>query len=111
MPSTGLRSLPPVARQLRRGCRRPQASVPLHRGQWRPSLPLAGRPARGGRTLVATIKLTHVIRRPIDEVFDVLVDAGNFADWNPTIRASRQLDEGEIGEGSRFEWDLRGFGK
>ena len=60
---------------------------------------------------MATIKLTHVIRRPIDEVFDVLVDAGNFADWNPTIRASRQLDEGEIGEGSRFEWDLRGFGK
>jgi len=59
---------------------------------------------------MATVTLTQVIRRPVDEVFDVVVDAGNFADWNPTIRASRRLDEGAIGEGSRFEWDLRGFG-
>ena len=59
---------------------------------------------------MATVTLTQVIRRPVDEVFDVVVDAGNFADWNPTIRASRQLNQGEIGEGSRFEWDLRGFG-
>ena len=60
---------------------------------------------------MATVTLTQVIRRPVDEVFDVVVDAGNFADWNPTIRASRRLDDGEIGDGSRFEWDLRGFGK
>jgi hypothetical protein len=36
---------------------------------------------------------------------------GQLRRWNPTIRASRQLDAGEIGEGTRFEWDLRGFGK
>src|SRR5207245_7146992 len=29
----------------------------------------------------------------------------------PTIKSSRQLTPGEIGEGTRFEWELRGFGK
>jgi uncharacterized protein YndB with AHSA1/START domain len=60
---------------------------------------------------VAVITRSQVIRKPVDEVFDAVIDGGNFAEWNPTIRASRRLDEGEIGEGSRFEWDLRGFGK
>jgi uncharacterized protein YndB with AHSA1/START domain len=60
---------------------------------------------------VAVLTRSQVIRRPIDEIFDVIVDGGNFAAWNPTIRASRQLDGGEVGEGARFEWDLRGFGK
>jgi len=46
----------------------------------------------------------------VAEVFAAVVNAGDFASWNPTIRASRRLDTGAIGEGSRFEWDLRGFG-
>ena len=54
---------------------------------------------------------TQFIDAPIDAVFTVIVDGGNFAAWNPTIRSSRRLDAGEIGEGSRFEWELRGFGK
>ena len=60
---------------------------------------------------MAIIKRTQIIDRPIEEVFDVLVDGANFADWNPTIRASRALDSRGPGNGSRFEWDLRGFGK
>jgi uncharacterized protein YndB with AHSA1/START domain len=60
---------------------------------------------------MAVIRRTQVINAPIDAVFAVIVDGGNFASWNPTIRASRRLDAGETGEGSRFEWDLRGFGK
>jgi len=44
-------------------------------------------------------------------VFEAIVDGGNFAAWNPTIRASRRLDDGPVGNGTRFEWDLRGFGK
>jgi hypothetical protein len=44
-------------------------------------------------------------------VFNVVADAGNFDAWNPTIKASRRLDAGELGNGSRFEWQLRGFGK
>ena len=57
------------------------------------------------------ITRTQVIDAPPAAVFAVIVDGGNFAAWNPTIRSSRRLDAGEIGEGSRFEWDLRGFGK
>ena len=57
------------------------------------------------------LKRTQVIRRPVEEVFATVIDAGNFAAWNPTIKASRKLNEGEIGNGSRFEWQLRGFGK
>ena len=60
---------------------------------------------------MAIIKRTQVIARPIDEVFETIVDGGNFASWNPTIRASRRLDTGDVGNGTRFEWDLRGFGK
>jgi len=43
-------------------------------------------------------------------VFGTLLDAGDFASWNPTIKASRQLTPGEVGDGSQFEWELRGFG-
>jgi len=27
----------------------------------------------------------------VGEVFDAIADGGNFASWNPTIRASRRL--------------------
>jgi ligand-binding SRPBCC domain-containing protein len=59
---------------------------------------------------MALIKRTQVVDRPVDEVFATVIDAGNYASWNPTIKASRRMDEGEIGQGSRFEWKLRGFG-
>jgi hypothetical protein len=60
-----------------------------------------------GELTIALITRTQVI----DATFTLIVDGGNFASWNPTIRSSRRLDTWEIGEGSRFEWDLRGFGK
>jgi uncharacterized protein YndB with AHSA1/START domain len=60
---------------------------------------------------VAIIKRSQVISAPIEDAFNVVTDAGSFASWNPTIRASRQLDDGPVGNGTRFEWDLRGFGK
>jgi uncharacterized protein YndB with AHSA1/START domain len=60
---------------------------------------------------MAVLRRTQVIDRPVEEVFGVVADGGNFAKWNPTIRLSRRLDDGEIGDGSKFEWDLRGFGK
>ncbi len=47
----------------------------------------------------------------MNDVFATVAAAGDFASWNPTIRASRRLDAGEIGEGSLFEWELRGFGR
>jgi uncharacterized protein YndB with AHSA1/START domain len=59
---------------------------------------------------MALITQTQVIDAPVDRVFKAVIDAGNYAAWNPTIRASRRLDEGELGDGSRFEWQLKGFG-
>src|SRR5262249_42752029 len=65
----------------------------------------------GTGDLMAIITLSQTVDAPIEKVFDLIVDGGSFADWNPTIRASRRLDEGAVGDGTRFEWDLRGFGK
>lgn len=60
---------------------------------------------------MAILKLTQVIDGPVEDVFQTVIDAGSFASWNPTIKRSRQLTTGEIGDGTRFEWQLRGFGK
>jgi uncharacterized protein YndB with AHSA1/START domain len=60
---------------------------------------------------VAIIKRTQLISAPLVDAFDVITDGESFASWNPTIRASRRLDDGPVGNGTRFEWDLRGFGK
>lgn len=60
---------------------------------------------------MAVITRSQTISAAIDDVFDTIVDGGNFAGWNPTIRSSRRLDSGEVTNGTRFEWDLRGFGK
>jgi uncharacterized protein YndB with AHSA1/START domain len=60
---------------------------------------------------VTVLRLTQMIERPVEDVFGALISAGDFASWNPTIRASRELTPGDVGDGSLFEWDLRGFGK
>jgi uncharacterized protein YndB with AHSA1/START domain len=59
---------------------------------------------------VAVLRLTQEIDRPVEDVFGVVIHGGDFATWNPTIAASRQLTPDPIGEGTRFEWKLRGFG-
>ena len=53
---------------------------------------------------------TQEIDRSVEDVFGTVIDGGKFATWNPTISASRQLTPDPIGEGTRFEWKLRGFG-
>ena len=60
---------------------------------------------------MALITSTQFIKRPVDEVFAVVADGASWADWNPTVRASRRLDARPIGNGARFEWELRGVGK
>ena len=59
---------------------------------------------------MTVLRLTQTIDRSVTDVFGTLIDAGDFASWNPTIKASRQVTPGDVGDGSRFEWDLRGFG-
>ena len=60
---------------------------------------------------MSLITRTQFIKKPVDEVFAVVADGASWADWNPTVRASRRLDAGPIGNGARFEWQLRGVGK
>lgn len=57
-----------------------------------------------------TLKLSQTIDRPVGDVFRVIVDVGNLAQWNPTITAARRLSEG-VGNGTPFEMTVRGFGK
>ena len=59
---------------------------------------------------MALVTHTQVIDAPIERVFGTVIDAGNYAAWNPTVAASRRLDEGELRNGSRFEWRLKGLG-
>ena len=60
---------------------------------------------------MAVLTLSQVIHRPVADVFDTVVDGAHFSDWNPTVRSSRLLTEGPSGDGTRFEWELRGFGR
>jgi len=60
---------------------------------------------------MAVVTRSQIIRARVERVFETIVDGANFAAWNPTVRASRRLDSGDVGDGTRFEWDLRGFGK
>ena len=59
---------------------------------------------------MVVLQLTQQINKPADAVFRAIADVGNFASWNPTIKASRQLTPGDPANGSRYEWDLKGFG-
>lgn len=60
---------------------------------------------------MAILTLSQVIARPAADVFDTVVDGARFAEWNPTVKSARKLTEGPIGDGTRFEWDLSGFGR
>ena len=60
---------------------------------------------------MALVKLIQVINKPVEEVFQTVVDVANFPKWNPTTPSARKLSAGEIGNGTRFELEIRGFGK
>jgi ribosome-associated toxin RatA of RatAB toxin-antitoxin module len=55
--------------------------------------------------------LSQVIEKPVSEVFHAVIDVANFPKWNPTTASARKLSEGKIREGSRFELEIKGFGK
>jgi hypothetical protein len=57
---------------------------------------------------MAVVKRTQVINKPVDVVFQTVVDVANFPNWNPTIPSARKLSNGEIGNGTRFELEIRG---
>src|SRR5438105_3013218 len=57
------------------------------------------------------LKLTQVIERPVAEVYNVVIDVENFPKWNPTTKSAKKLSSGEIGPGTQFELEIKGFGK
>ena len=60
---------------------------------------------------MAVVKLTQVINKPVDIVFQTVVDVAGFPNWNPTTPSARKLSNGEIGDGTRFELEVRPLGK
>ena len=57
-------------------------------------------------------KLSQTINRPVSEVFNTVVHVERFPDWSPNNhKSARRLSQGEIGEGSQFEIEIKGFGK
>ena len=60
---------------------------------------------------MALVKRTQVINRPVEELFQTVIDVANFPKWNPTTASARKLSPGQIGEGTRFELEIRGIGK
>ena len=59
---------------------------------------------------MATYKLSQQIDRPVAEVFRTVIHLENFPKWCPQNPGARRLSNGEIGEGSRFELEIKGFG-
>jgi uncharacterized protein YndB with AHSA1/START domain len=55
-------------------------------------------------------KLTQVIDRPVEEVFETVIHLEEFPKWSPQNPSARRVSNGEIGEGSRFEMEIKGFG-
>jgi uncharacterized protein YndB with AHSA1/START domain len=61
---------------------------------------------------MATFTLTQYIDRPVAEVFDTVIHVEAFPTWSPNNhKSARRLSDGEIGEGARFEIEIKGFGK
>jgi hypothetical protein len=55
-------------------------------------------------------RLTQEINRPVADVFDTVIHIENFPAWSPQNPSARRLSSGEIGDGSLFEMEIKGFG-
>jgi len=56
-------------------------------------------------------RMSQTIRSPIDRVFQTAVQLDEFPTWSPRNPWAKKLTDGEIGEGTRFEMGIKGFGK
>jgi uncharacterized protein YndB with AHSA1/START domain len=59
---------------------------------------------------MAIFTRTQTINKPVEDVFSTVIDVASFPTWNPTVRSARKLSEGPIGEGTRFEMTIKGYG-
>ena len=60
---------------------------------------------------MATITRQQMVAAPIDRVFATVSDLETFEEWNPTIKTANKLSDGPIGEGTEFEFQIRGIGR
>jgi len=68
-------------------------------------------PARVSYAPMPTLTLSHLIDRPVDDVFAVIADWTTLPAWDPAVRAVRQVSEGEPGLGSVWEFQFNWLGK
>jgi uncharacterized protein YndB with AHSA1/START domain len=54
--------------------------------------------------------MTQVINRPVAEVFNTVIHLEDFPKWSPQNPSAKRVSDGEIGEGSRFLMEIKGFG-
>ena len=59
---------------------------------------------------MAVFTMTQVIDRPVAEVFNTVIHLEDFPKWSPQNPSARRVSNGEIGEGSRFLMEIKGFG-
>lgn len=52
---------------------------------------------------MTTLRETIVVDRPIEDAFDYVADFATTAHWDPGIDSARQIGDGSIGVGTRFE--------
>ena len=57
-----------------------------------------------------TLTHTHVIDRPIADVFAVVSDWTTLPIWDPAVSSVRQITDGEPGLGTRYEFRFRVLG-
>jgi uncharacterized protein YndB with AHSA1/START domain len=56
-------------------------------------------------------KMSQTIGRPVGEVFETATRLDEFPRWSPRNPWAQKLTPGEIGEGTRFQMGIKGFGK
>ena len=57
-----------------------------------------------------TIRLSQTIEAPAGEVFAVVSDLAAYEQWDPMITSSRLLSEGDVANGTRFEFAMKRMG-
>ena len=59
---------------------------------------------------MAVFKTSQVINRPVADVFNTVIHIEEFPKWSPQNTSAKRVTNGEIGEGSRFLMEIKGFG-
>lgn len=53
------------------------------------------------------LKETRRINRPLSEVFEYTADFSNIEKWDPGVAASKEIGDGPVQRGSKFEVDAK----